>query len=64
MVTFSDSAFDGDIDFGINGNSNVRYFSSGEEPHTQARGPEWREYWQERYDAAVAAAIRYINNHR
>lgn len=64
MVTFSDSAFDGDIDLGINGNSTVRHFSSGEEPYTQARGPEWREYWQREYDNAIAAAIRYIERHR
>lgn len=59
MNTFSDHGFDGNVDFGIDGKK-VKYFSTGTDSISKPEGLEHRAFWQKQYDAAIDAAVQYM----
>ena len=63
LVTFSDSAFDGDVDEGVIGRGGRVYYSSDVDPNIAAQGAQYRADYQRRYDEAIAAALRYKRDH-
>lgn len=60
--TFTDFAFDGVVDLGIN-NSKTQFFRSGADGG-KPEGKGNLAHWQKAYDAAIAAALRYRNRVR
>lgn len=57
MDTFSDNAFDGTVDFGIDGPRKYE-FDLGTYG-SSARGVEHQVFWQKKYDAAIKATLEY-----
>lgn len=56
LDTFSDYGLDGIVDSGTHGRDDDKHFSSDDDVLV---GPNQRPYWQERYDQAIEAALRY-----
>ncbi len=58
LDVFGDTYLDGEVDEGLLAMSDKRFYSVSHPG--SASGPEYRGYWQKRYDAAIAAALHHL----
>jgi hypothetical protein len=59
---FSDNGVDGSVNFGFKGDSpnpSGKFFEDGTDG-SEAKGTEFRDYWQDRYDQAITAAVQRL----